>query len=192
MHVDNSPPEQTKYDMIIGRDLLKVLGIDLLFSSQEIRWEGATAPMRDPEMLHPDKLEQLEMEVYAQESVEEDFIQRMTDQKYSPANLKEEVEKSTHLTHQQRKKLFTLLQKYQTLFDGTLGTWKTKPIELELKEGASPYYGRPYPVPKSQEKKLKQEVARMVKYGVLRKINHSEWGIPAFTIVIKMESPCNL
>ena len=37
----------------------------------------------------------------------------------------------------------------------------------------------------SQEKKLKDEIKRLEKYGVLRRINHSEWGMPSFTIVKK-------
>ena len=37
----------------------------------------------------------------------------------------------------------------------------------------------------SQEKRLKDEINQLVKYGVLRKINHSEWGMPAFTITKK-------
>jgi hypothetical protein len=39
-----------------------------------------------------------------------------------------------------------------------------------------------YPVPHSQEVQLKEEIDRMVKLGVMRKVNRSEWGSPAFTI----------
>ena len=35
------------YDMIIGRDIMQSLGINLLFSEQTIQWEGARVPMRD-------------------------------------------------------------------------------------------------------------------------------------------------
>ena len=33
-----------------------------------------------------------------------------------------------HLTMTQRNKFLKLLQKYEELFDGTLGTWKTYPV----------------------------------------------------------------
>jgi len=80
--------------------------------------------------------------------------------------------------------LFTLLNKFEYLFDGTLGSWKTDPIELELKEAdTKPYHAKPYPVPHSQEKQLKDEVERLINYGVLRKVKRSEWGCPMFTIV---------
>ena len=79
--------------------------------------------------------------------------------------------------------LLRLLRKFESLFDGTLGTWKTKPVELELKDpNCKPYHARPYPVPQSQEKKLKEEVERLCQHNVLRKINESEWASPAFTI----------
>ena len=35
---------------------------------------------------------------------------------------------------------------------------------------------------KGEEKKLKAEVQRLVDWGVLRKVNRSEWAMPAFTI----------
>jgi hypothetical protein len=61
-----------------------------------------------------------------------------------------------------------LLHKFEFLFDGTLRTWDTYPIDLELKDPeAQPYHARPYPVPQSQEAKLKAEIERLVSYGVL-------------------------
>ena len=43
-----------------------------------------------------------------------------------------------HLTITQHKELLKLLQKFEELFDGTLGTWKTDPVDFELKEGVKP------------------------------------------------------
>jgi hypothetical protein len=65
------------------------------------------------------------------------------------------------------------------LFDSTLGTWDTETIDLELKDlDAEPYHAKPYPVPQSQEAKLKAEIERLLSYNVLQKINHSEWASP--------------
>ncbi len=44
MHVTKS---LGNYDMIIGRDLLNNLKIDISFSTQSIDWEGASVPFRD-------------------------------------------------------------------------------------------------------------------------------------------------
>jgi hypothetical protein len=69
-----------------------------------------------------------------------------------------------------------LLKKFEHLFDGTLGNWRTDPADLELKnKNEKPYHARPYPVPHSQEQQLKEEVQRLVDFGVLRKVNRSEW-----------------
>jgi hypothetical protein len=75
----------------------------------------------------------------------------------------------------EQKQLLKLLQKYEHLFDGTLGTWQTDPIDLELKDpNVKPHHSKPYPVPHSQEKKLKEELERLCQYGILKKINRSE------------------
>ena len=182
-HVDEV--ETTHYDLLIGRDLLNEVGIDLLFSSKVISWEGTTAPMKDPLEFKEKNLNFLTHKRFAQDQIEEDFMQQMTEQKYLPANLEEEASKCQNLTKNEQSQLLQLLHKYNSLFDGSLGTWKTSPVELELKEGAKPYHGRPYPVPMSQEKKLKDEIKRLEKYGVLRRINHSEWGMPSFTIKVE-------
>jgi hypothetical protein len=39
-----------------------------------------------------------------------------------------------------------------------------------------PYHAKPYPVPQSQEKQIKDEIRGLCKYGVLRKINHTQDG----------------
>jgi hypothetical protein len=88
-----------------------------------------------------------------------------------------------HLKQTERDELLKLLQKFEHLFDGTLGTWKTEPIDLELKDpNIKPYHAKPYPVPFSQEKKLRAEIERMCQNGIVRKTNNSEWACPMFTI----------
>ncbi len=72
--------------------------------------------------------------------------------------------------------------KYELLFDGTLGDWKTKPVSFQLKEGASPYHGRAYPVPKIHTETLVKEVDRLVKLGVLEWQPALEWASPSFII----------
>jgi hypothetical protein len=70
------------------------------------------------------------------------------DAKYDKADLPAIVNDSySHLTPLQQEKLLSLLLEYESLFDGTLGDWDRPPISIELKEGAKPYHGRPYPIP---------------------------------------------
>ena len=53
-----------------------------------------------------------------------------------------------HTSVSMTKKSLELLKEFEELFDRTLGDWRTEPVSFELKEGAKPYHGRPYPVPK--------------------------------------------
>jgi hypothetical protein len=73
-----------------------------------------------------------------------------------------------------------LLWKYELLFNGTLGDWKTKPVSFQLKEGASPYHGQAFPVPKIHKETLIKEVSRLVQLGVLERQPASEWDSPLF------------
>jgi hypothetical protein len=93
---------------------------------------------------------------------------RILDDKYSKADLQSIVrDNCKHLSANKQKKLLQLLKKYESLFDDTLGDWKTKPVSFQLKEGVSPYHGQALPVPKILKETLIKEVERLVKMGVL-------------------------
>jgi len=184
MYVDESSSNLSSYDMIIGRDLMDSIGLDLLFSENLIRWDNATVPMRDNSLFREEKSNPYNelFSMHDPVTTEAERIQRILDMKYAPADLDQIVQESTHLTDYEKSLLGKLLARYHNLFDGTLGTWNTDPIELELRPEVKPYHAKAYPVPHSQEKKLKEEIKRMCACGVLRKVNRSEWGFPAFTI----------
>jgi glutamyl/glutaminyl-tRNA synthetase len=150
------------------------LGINLLFNTAQISWDNAIIHMQAPETLKRDWIDALEQEIlFAHDPATTDAerIQDIIESKYCPADLNKIVEECTHLERAEQRQLLKLLQKFEDLFDGSLGTWKTDPIELELKDpNVKPYHAKPYPVPYSQEKRLKEEIHRLCKYGVLRKI----------------------
>ena len=54
----------------------------------------------------------------------------------SKADIKTITEISTHLDPQETNDLYTLLQKYECLFDGNLGTWHGKTYDIKLKQDA--------------------------------------------------------
>ena len=159
MHIDESPVESNKYDLIIGRDLLYELGIIMDFSTASVTWDNAYINMQDPRLFQEMDLNQYEQEffmMYDPETTEADRIQMILELKYSPENLNKEVEKIPQISPHQKGKILDLLNKYKHLFDGKLGHWKTDPVDLILKEPQSvPVYQKPYPVPKSKEQKLK-------------------------------------
>ena len=69
------------------------------------------------------------------------------DAEYQAANLPEVAEKAENLNGSQKASILKLLHKYETIFDGTLGDWKTDPVKLELKPDAKPVHSRAFPVP---------------------------------------------
>jgi hypothetical protein len=143
--------------MIIGRDIMHSLGINLLFDTAEISWDNAKIHMQHPEMLKDNWVDALEQEIlYAHDpdTTDAERIQGIIESKYTPADLSKIVEECIHLEQAERRQLLHLLQKYEDLFDGSLvGTWKTDPIQLELKDpNVKPYHTKPYPVPNSQER----------------------------------------
>jgi hypothetical protein len=66
------------------------------------------------------------------QTLQTERIQSIIESKYCPADLTKIVEECTNLDNTEQKQLLKLLQKFEDLFDGTLGTWKTDPLDLEL------------------------------------------------------------
>eukprot|EP00957_Ditylum_brightwellii_P046921 3561182-Ditylum_brightwellii.AAC.1 len=88
-----------------------------------------------------------------------DNDEKILDAKYEKADIEKTVSKRcAHLSKKKQKGLVELLNKFETLFDGTLGTWKGTKYNIELQEGATPYYRKPYSVPKASEQSFRLEV----------------------------------
>ena len=87
-----------------------------------------------------------------------------------------------HLNDEERESLLTLLTKYESLFDGTLGFWNHEEYDIKLQPGVKHYHAHAYPIPKFHETTLRTEVEHVCSIGVLRKVNHSEWAALTFII----------
>ena len=109
------------------------------------------------------------------------------DAKYSKADIKTIAESSTHIDPQEINELYTLLKKYECLFDGNLGTWHGKPYDIKLKPYAEPYHGQNFPVTCIHELMFKQELDRIEYLKVIKKVNCPQWGAPTFLIPKKDE-----
>ena len=187
LHVDSTPGPH-RYDMIIGRDIMSELGITLNFEDQTMAWEDSIVHMKDPEvladLLHPvnDFYWNEEINETAALNEASSRLKKILDAKYEAADLDEVVRACGHLDDTEQSQLLALLRKYEHLFDGTLGTWHNEPYDIELKEGAKPHHSRPFPIPKVHERTLKVELERLVKIGVLKRKNNSEWAAPTFII----------
>ena len=140
------------YDMIIGRDLLNKMGLIFGFSTETLSWEEASIPMKSLtanaiESLHIDNPTGVNDMVGR---ISGDNYKKILEAKYSKVDLHKEImSNSSHLEMTQRTNPLIPLRKYETLFDGTLGTWKGVSYNIALKEGAMPYHGKLYAIPRS-------------------------------------------
>ena len=93
---------------------------------------------------------------------------KISDKNYEKADLPELIKtKCTNLTPSEQELLLEVLTEFEDLFDGTLGDWKTEPVSFELKEGAKPYHGRAFPIPKVHKETILNEIKRLIEIGVL-------------------------
>ena len=115
-------------------------------------------------------------------------VTEILDAKYDKANIPELVNDTCpHLEPSQRDMLLSLslLLDFESLFDGTLGDWNRPPVSNEMKDGAKPYHGRPYPIPQIHKATLRKEIDRLMGIGVLKRQSSSQWASPTFIIPTK-------
>jgi hypothetical protein len=187
-----------QYDIILGVKTMKEYGIILDFKDKMITIDEVELPMRNINYLQgsstiraPRLNHSLAMEPQSTQDATK-HVTRILDAKYQKDDLQSIVkDKCRHLSADQQKKLLQLLTKYELLFDGTLGDWKTKPA-FQLKEGVSPYHGQAFPVPKVHKETIIKEVERLCQLGVLKRQPASEWALPSFIIPKKDKTVCFL
>ena len=78
--------------------------------------------------------------------------ERILDAQYEQPHLQKEVANYTHLTELERAQLLALLMTHESLFNGQLGTWKGRPVDIKLKPEAAPYHAKAYKIPHIYEK----------------------------------------
>ena len=104
-----------RYDMIIGCDLIRSLGIDIHRGDMTIHWDDAAIPWRDIDSTAKDVFALSQHN--APSNAETKRMKRILDAKYSKADIKTIAESSTHLDPQERNELYKILKKYESLFE---------------------------------------------------------------------------
>ena len=88
-----------------------------------------------------------------------------------------------HLTIEQREQLIKLLENFEEIFEGRPGTFKGLEVTFDLKEGARPFYGRPYSIPEAYKDVFKRALQQMVNLDVLeRTYDDTAWASPTFGV----------
>ena len=78
--------------------------------------------------------------------------------------------------------MLELLIEFEELFHGALGNWNTEHVSFELKEGAKPHHGRPFPVPRVHKDTIIKKLIRLCDLGVLEFQRASEWASSSYII----------
>ena len=171
--------QKSNYDVIFGRDLLRELGINLDFQNNSFIWKETEIPMKSINC-------KMRTNFVIQDSKNiksaTNRIKKILDANYEKANLKDITNKLKYLNLDEQLSIYRLLKKHESMFDGTLGNYTGTEYKIELLEGVKPYHAKPFPIPKVHEETLKTEVNRLVKIGVLKRKNNSEWAAPTFII----------
>jgi hypothetical protein len=178
------------YNLIIGKQTMHNLGVKLDFQEKTITIDEILLPMRNIAnlQLKPRITRALrDNTCFAQEpiSIRSDTkcMVKILDAKYENADLPAIIrENRSHLTTSDKEKLISVLLKFESLFDGTLGDWKLPPVFFELKEGMNPYHGRRYPIPHKHKAILMKEIKWLCDIGVLEWQPSSRWVLPTFII----------
>ncbi len=146
--VEYNKDSKPQYDLILGTETMKEYGIVLNFKSKMIIIDEIVLPIRNINNLQGASTlcalklnHSLAMEPHSTQDATT-CATRIQYAKYSKADLQSVVrDNCKHLSANHEQKLLQLLKKYELLFDGTLGDWKTKPVSFQLKEGVSLYHG---------------------------------------------------
>ncbi|MGH3053508.1 MAG: hypothetical protein ACRDL7_00845, partial [Gaiellaceae bacterium] len=177
------------YDMIIGRDLMEILGLDVNFQSRLISWGDFTIPMSSSSTV-PSVTEAQAITTNNDDAELTPALQRalarqgtaLTSSTYDKHNYIDMINKCSHLDQRQQNILLKLFKKYAELFSGRVGTFPGPPCHIDIKPGALPYSARPYTIPRAYESLVKEEIDRLVDIGVLKANVASAWGSPTFVI----------
>ena len=195
MVVDNHPAlivssDTMQYDIIFGADFLDKCGFQLDYDTNQVKWMECDIPLRDAKdffahSFYSSLFTPLDMdhedEVLGPDIVDS-YATRILDAKYEQADIHEVAFRQQHLSFDQRRDLFSILNKHKKLFDGSLGVYPHKKVHIELKPGAKPVHHHAYPVPHLHRQTFKKELDHMVELGILEPCGASEWASPAFII----------
>ena len=82
-----------------------------------------------------------------------------------------------------KRELEKLLAEYQEIFGTDLGRCKGVKAHLYVKADAKPKFYRPRPIPLALKDKIKADLDRMEKLGIIEKVDTSEWASPTVPVM---------
>ncbi|KAL7568657.1 hypothetical protein ACA910_021659 [Epithemia clementina (nom. ined.)] len=170
----------SRYNIIVGRDLLSRLGVILDFQRGLSTWDNVNVAMRDCDSFESiPNLTSHFIDLYGDDSVIGDNVLR---ESYFQTDFQALAARQTHLSAEQRQDLLVIWQQFPDLFSGRLGLYPDRILHLQLKDDAVPVHHRAYSVPRNVTEAFKKELDRFVDLGILAPVGATEWASPHFAI----------
>lgn len=94
--------QKMSYDLIIGRDLMKELGIKIDFETDSVSWKNVVVPMKSVDATFETSYHVEDSDAIADAT---NRIQKILDAKYEPADINEIINDCTHLTEEEKQPL---------------------------------------------------------------------------------------
>ena len=179
-----------RYDIILGRNFLRMANMKLDFYKNETVWFENRVPFHDTTFLEDDDNINRALQInpfriqQATSYTGDSFYNVEGPLKaadYKQVDIAEVITQQHHLSATQRDELSTILRKFGKLFSGKIGHYKQRTFKIELKPGTIPYHCKqPYAIPMVDRDIFKGELDRQVELGLLEQVYDTEWGMPMF------------
>ena len=175
VHLRTFSSRNSRYDFIVGRDILKY-GFVLDHAHSRIIWDGLSIPMTKHTSKSPSPTAVTHfscMHMFSENYAA--GTSKIKEAKYDSISPQEVAAQSSHLTSQEQQQLCKLLQQFPTLFSGQLGRYNKSQFKLELVDPyTTPIFCKPYPVAQTHMQVFLKELHHLVDKGVLEHIPCSE------------------
>jgi hypothetical protein len=165
--VFEDPQKKFPYDIILGRNFSKGVGIQLGFVSSSSTWLELTVLMRPHGYWNNtqrlcDALSLDPATIIVSDSYTAHPHHAIADAKYEKAEISEVMADITYLTVPERNDLCRTLLANEDLYSSKLGCYPNKVFSLKLKPNAKPFHLKPYAVPHIHLSTFKKELNRLV------------------------------
>ena len=128
------------YEVIIGRDTLTKLGINLLYDEKAFSWDNQRVPMRMQGFWRKQCHTSIKNYITPISTREEECEQRNDlheiNQPTGTETIQDVIKNETDLNEEEREMLCEVLEKYEDLFDGTPASWVGNKVNIEVEKDA--------------------------------------------------------
>ena len=76
-----------------------------------------------------------------------------------------------------------LLEKYDEVFEGKLGTFKGRPTKIVVDSDATPRFCKACTLPYAMRAKVEEEIEQLVSEGILEPVEYADWAAPVVAVL---------